>query len=198
MVAKGKEMKIKELKEKSSVILLFIFLVSGTCFANAGIPMFFIQFPFALFAAVPVIAIEALVLKKMMEATWREVILDSTKANFFSTIIGYPLSWGIAFGIELLTTGGSCGPGFGNFKDSLVTIIVEAAWLCPNEPFPKYAVPGALLVLLTIAWILSVFIEYWVVSFKRENKKKYWKPVITMNIASYLVLLILAVFFMVG
>ncbi len=149
--------------EKALRFGLVIMLALGAwfaCQANAGLPMFVVQFPFALFAALPVIGLETVVLKRLLRTNWRMSIWESTKANFFSTMIGYPLSWGIAFVIELLATGGSCGPGFDTLRDSLITTVVEAAWMCPYEPFPRFAVPGALLVLLTIAWVISVFVEF--------------------------------------
>jgi hypothetical protein len=180
---------------KYLLIVIICLLLTSNCFADAGLPMFVIQFPFALFAVIPVILIESFILKKMMKLSWKKVLIESTKANVVSTLIGYPLAWGFALGIELLTTGGSCGPGFNTFKDSLVTIIVEAAWLCPYEKLPNFVIPSMLLFLLTITWIISIFIEYKVLSLKKENKRIYLKPTIIMNSFSYLGLLIVAFFF---
>ena len=72
--------------------------------ANAGIPMIVITFPLMLICLLPVIIIEAYILKKQLNISTKESIISSTIANSFSTIIGIPLTWAALTLIPILTS----------------------------------------------------------------------------------------------
>jgi hypothetical protein len=71
--------------------------------ADIGVPMIFVQWPLMLFALVPVIAIEALVVCKGLTLPYGRAFAGSAKANVVSTLVGVPVAWGLMLILELAT-----------------------------------------------------------------------------------------------
>jgi ABC-type sulfate transport system permease component len=61
--------------------------------ADAGVPMICVQWPFMFCALLPVIAIEALIVRHRLHLSNRRSFVAAAKANFFSTLAGVPLAW---------------------------------------------------------------------------------------------------------
>lgn len=183
----------KMLKNIGIVFFLFLLLPPSIASANAGVPMIFLTFPVMIFALIPIILIEAGILKKFLKITYKKAFLSFGLANLVTTIIGFPLSWGLLLVLELLTTGGSCGPGFHNIGTSIITVIVEAAWICPWEEHLFWMVPIAFIICLIIAFLISVWIEYLIIKriFKNFDNKKVKKIVIIANSITYGLLIVL-------
>ena len=169
------------------IILVFTQPVS----ANAGVPVIFISFPLVLAGLIPVILIEIFFYWRVLKIEFRPLVSSTSLANLLSTLVGYPLAWGLLLGLEILTTGGSCGPGFDNALNGTLTAILEAAWLCDHATQLFWLIPVAFLLNLIIAYFISVFAEYLLIkrvtgfSDKKQLKRAVWQA----NLISYVFLL---------
>ena len=146
-----------------------------------------------LIALLPIILIESLVITREMTLSIRETIIPCSIANAVSTIAGFPLAWGLLLGLELLTTGGSCGPGFETLTSSIITVVLESAWLCPWEGQLHWMIPVAFINCLMVAFFVSVLTEYLVMKkmFAGREPSALKKVAYKANIVSYSLLVIL-------
>jgi hypothetical protein len=179
--------------------ILIVLCLPAVAYADAGVPMIYLSFPAMIIALLPVIFIETSVFKRIVPVTYKKSFVSNGVANAISTIVGFPIAWGLLFGLELLTTGGSCGPGFDSIPNSIITVIVEAAWLCPHEDHLYWLVPTAFIISLIMAFFISLTIEYFVnKKFHKEHDKKFIrKAVIIANLASYCLLVLAGLGFLV-
>jgi hypothetical protein len=177
------------------VVLLF----PAAAHANAGVPMIFLSYPVMLIALLPVIFIETSIFKKVVTLPYKNALVSNGVANAISTLAGFPLAWGFLLAIELITTGGSCGPGFSTLPKSIITVIVEAAWLCPHEDHLYWLVPTAFIISLIVAFFISLLIEYYINKrfHKDQDKGRIRKAVYLANISSYALLVSLSVGYLV-
>jgi len=167
-------------------------------YANAGVPMIFISYPVMLAMLVPVIGLETHVFHKIFNVSYKRSLLSNSVSNAVSTLAGYPLAWGFLFGIEIIATGGSCGPGFDTVPDSIITVIVESAWLCPWESRLYWLVPAAFIISLFAAFIFSMIIEYYIgrLFYKSHDKILLRKAVLLSNIFSYALLMAVGIIYL--
>ena len=70
--------------------------------ANVGIPMIFVQMPAMVCELIPVIIIEALLIRRWVSLSYRDAFVGITKANFVSTLVGVPVAWLAMFLLELV------------------------------------------------------------------------------------------------
>src|SRR6266536_1309802 len=71
--------------------------------ADIGVPMIFVQWPLMICALLPVIAIEALVVRKRLALSYGRAFAGAAQANVVSTLAGVPLAWGLMLLLELAT-----------------------------------------------------------------------------------------------
>jgi hypothetical protein len=71
--------------------------------ADVGVPMIFIQWPLMICALMPVIAIEALVIRKRLSLSYGRAFGGAAKANVISTLAGVPLAWALMLILEFAT-----------------------------------------------------------------------------------------------
>ena len=71
--------------------------------ADVGVPMIFVDWPLMICALIPVIAIEALIIRKRLVLSFGRAFAGATKANVVSTLVGVPLAWGIMLAVEFAT-----------------------------------------------------------------------------------------------
>src|SRR5438309_5133249 len=71
--------------------------------ADVGVPMIFVQWPLMICALLPVIAIEALVVRKRLSLSYGRAFGGAAKANVVSTLAGVPLAWGLMLILEFAT-----------------------------------------------------------------------------------------------
>lgn len=184
------------------ILFLAMLLVAATPFpalANAGVPMIYLTYPAMLMALLPIILVESIVIQKSLNIAFKKAIIPNGVANAVSTIAGFPLAWGLLLGLELLTTGGSCGPGFQTVSNSIITVILESAWLCPWEDQLYWLMPIAFLNCLIVAFFLSFVIEYLIMKkmLKEHEKSIVRKVTCKANIISYSLLVILNIGYLV-
>ncbi|MEI8290136.1 MAG: hypothetical protein WCH99_11745 [Verrucomicrobiota bacterium] len=65
--------------------------------ADVAIPIVFKQWPLMLGALVPVIIVEALLIRRWVQLSYRDAFIGMTKANLLSTLAGIPLAWLVMF-----------------------------------------------------------------------------------------------------
>jgi len=190
----NKNEKKRNLLRISLLAITLCLLLPVQASANAGVPMIFLSFPLMLITLVPIIFIESHIYTKTTGSPFKKSVAASATANSISTIAGFPLAWGLLLGLEILTTGGSCGPGFDTIPNSILTVILESAWLCPREDQLYWLIPVAFINSLIVAFFISVFIEYWILKkfMKNTDRKIVKKATYIANMTSYSLLVLLA------
>lgn len=139
--------------------LMICLLLPSPVWAKAGVPMIFLSFPVMLVALLPIIFLEGCIYKRKLETAFKDSLSSSAAANALSTLGGFPLAWGLLLIVELITTGGRCGPGFDTLPKTIWTAIVESAWLCPWQDPLYRLIPVAFINSLVVAFFLSVSME---------------------------------------
>ena len=180
-----------------TIFLIFFFPV--VAYANAGVPMIFLSYPVMILALLPIIFIEASIFKRVVPIPYKNALVSNGAANAISTLAGFPLAWGFLLVIELITTGGSCGPGFSTISESIVTVIVEAAWICPHEKQLYWLIPSAFIISLIVAFFVSLIIEYYINKrfHKEQDNGSIKKAVYLANFSSYGLLISLSLGYLV-
>jgi hypothetical protein len=168
--------------------------------ADAGIPMIFVTWPAMVIALVPVIALEALLIRKRVPYEPWQIVRATAAANLFSTIIGIPLTWlglvafemVIGFAVSLI-------PGIQHWHGPVaraIGFIFAVAWL-PPFGVTRAAIPLAALVLLIPFYFVSVWSERLVMKRMLQatseevapeggvSKKRLWRAVRDANLLSY-------------
>lgn len=130
-------------------------------FANAGVPMLFLQLPAMLWALLPVILIEILVAQAMLKLSFAKAGKALVTANLATTLVGFPLVWILLVGMEL-ALGGGRAYGLMTFWTRAYAVTVQAPWLIPYEDDLHWMIPVAATYLLIPAFFASVFIERWI------------------------------------
>jgi len=101
--------------------------------ADAGIPMLFVTWPAMVIALVPVIAMEALLIRKRVVYKPWPIFRATAAANLVSTIIGIPLTWLALVACEMLIGPAlSRIPGIQNWHGPVartIGFVFAAAWL---------------------------------------------------------------------
>lgn len=153
-----------------------------------------------LCALVPVILVEALLIRRWLPLSYKDAFWGTTVANLASTIVGVPLAWLFMFVMELgILFPMSVVADHWHWKmDSpawqVLGFIVSVAWLGPAEKHLYWMIPTALALLLIPSFIVSVWIE-------RRISRSFWqwldvetvrRAVLKANVASYGILFLLA------
>jgi hypothetical protein len=161
-------------------------LLPSLAHADAGVPMIFVTFPYMCMALIPIIFIEAWVLKKSVDVKFKKAFWTTALSNVVSTVVGIPLTWGFLVGIQMLTRGGY-GYGIDNIFTMFLAVTWQAPWLIPYENELYWMVPTASFFLLVPFFYASWWIEYWTIRFfYREIAPPVMKHLeFKMNLYSY-------------
>jgi len=146
------------------VALLFI---PAHANADAGVPLLPFAYPVILLFLIPVIAIEMIYLRARLKTGWRVTLLATAKANVVTMLIGYPLAWLLFLALELVLWGGLAITGLssrlhwapGHGIAEMIIVATSAAWMGPVGE--RWAIPLAFVILLIPSFILSGFLESW-------------------------------------
>ncbi len=173
--------------------------------ADAGIPMLAVTWPAMLVALLPIIAIEALVLKSRLKLSLQVTAKAAALANVVSTVAGIPVTWLILAVLEFLFTRGGTAFGLATPLRRFLSVTIQAPWLVPYGPSEmRWMVPTAALALIPPFFLASWLLETLIVSASlRKRNLDLWKPhdprarsrvlrssVFRANIASYAMLAI--------
>ena len=162
--------------------------------------MIFIQWPLMLAALVPVILVEAILIRRWLPLSYRDAFLGAGRANVYSTAVGIPMAWGIMFLVDLalMLPLGLVASELHWQLDSpvfqAVAIIVMMAWEVPGDQHVHWIIPMAVALLLIPSFFVSVGIE-------RRSYRRPWpaadpialnRGVYFANLWSYAALFIMA------
>ena len=184
------------------LILAVVALSPATCFANAGVPMLYIEWPFMISLLIPVILLESGLLSKFLKINFKESFALMGKANLLSTFVGFPLSWLLHFLVEMASY---IFPYMAQKFDlefisattyhnnellfDILGLLVTAPWIAPIEDKLHWMIPAAGIISLIPAYFVTVFFEY------KFLKKRISidalivrKNIIKINLYSYLFL----------
>ena len=141
-----------------AALALALNFLPGVAEANIGVPMVAVFLPPLWLALLPVIAVEAWVLTRLISVSPVEAVKAAALGNVLSTIVGIPIMWLILATVQLSVAGDALGlatPG-----TRIYAVTVQAPWLIPYEEHLGWMIPVALAVLAVPAYALSVVIEW--------------------------------------
>ena len=130
------------------ILLALVCLMLATARANSGVPMLAIYLPPASLLLIPIILIEAAHGTLRWGVPFRGALKAFALANVVSTIIGVPLCWAVAAGVELICCGDAVG--LGTVGQRVFAVTVQAPWLIPYETDLWWMVPAATAVLTVL------------------------------------------------
>ncbi|MBP7864491.1 MAG: hypothetical protein KA419_00970 [Acidobacteria bacterium] len=175
--------------------------------ANAGLPMIIVQLPLMVCALIPVIVLEALLIRRWVKLSYRDAFIGIARANLASTFVGVLLAWVFAlfFGwvgqslLSALEDRLRISPFSATTK--AIEFVLQAAWLIPRSGAHAdwVIVPAAAAILLVPCFYVSLWIE-------RKECLKAWpgadpavviKGVYRVNVVSYGALFLLACAYMI-
>jgi len=168
---------------------IFMFGFADIARADAGVPMLFLTLPGMLVALIPIIAVESIVVGRVLGTSVAPRIKSVAIANVVSTVVGIPLTW-VALVVLQMVTGGSSAHGLASPTQKLLAVTWQAPWLIPYEGDLYWMVPTASLVLLVPFFITSYLIEAPIVA-RIESANRITQvrsAVFRANLCSYLFL----------
>lgn len=136
-------------------------------FANAGLPMIFIELPFLALALIPVAFMEALVYDAGLRLPFRRALGGAVIANLFSTFLGVPVAWIVLVLCDVTISGGRAW-GLDTPLLRLAAVTVQAPWLVPYENEAHWMVPAASLFLMLPFFVASALTESFVL-------RRWWR-----------------------
>jgi hypothetical protein len=154
--------------------------------ANASVPMLGIEWIGMLLALVPVIIVEALVYRHRLKMETRRAFAGATSGNLVSTLFGVPLAWLASFLLSI--AGGVIGVGdLRGPLGQIANVILNPAWLFPDERNLYWMIPLAALTLLVPTYFASVLIEGAVcrLVWPQTDRGAVWRATWLANLASY-------------
>ena len=169
--------------------------------ADIGVPMIFIQWPLMICALIPVIVVEALLIRRWVPLSYRDAFIGTTKANLLSTLAGFPLAWLAMFAVEMAVMfplASAADKWHWHFLDSpffqIVGFLIGIAWLGPSGGEAYWLVPLAAALLLIPSFYVSVWLERFICrrAWPSSDVAAVRLGVYRANMASYVVLFILA------
>lgn len=168
---------------------LFFFLIPAFCYADAGLPMIIYAYPFMILGLIPIILIESISMKNMLQIDLKKSIIICSSSNIFSTLLGVPLAWMLLVFLQIIT-GGDGNIITGTFLDKVIEVTWQAPWLLPDEENFHWMVPCAMLFLLIPFFFVSWWSEYQIskILIKYIDRKKIRTAVLYSNIYSYIFL----------
>lgn len=141
-----------------------VLVLPSAAYANAGVPVIGTTAGFMIMLLIPIILIEAAILRKYLDIGYKKALGPSVRANLLSTIAGLPLAFVFTWALgEATQTSGW-----------IVTEDISAAFL-------------AIALQLLVAFFVSVYLEYLVVgkAFKQIEKVKIKQAVWRANEVTY-------------
>lgn len=172
-------------------LALFAFLTffPEPAIADAGVPMVFVTLPSMLIALVPIIVLEAIVIRRMLGISLKDAAKVSAVINMVSTVIGIPITWFILVSIEIVTAGGKAYGLETPFKKFLA-VSLQAPWLIPYDKDLNWMVPAAFSWLLIFFFFMSVKLEGYIAKrmLKDLETQLINRAVLVANLWSYAVL----------
>jgi hypothetical protein len=141
---------------------LALFCCASPALANAGTPMLALAWPAYWIALLPMIAVQAMVLRRLLEIDWPRALKVSTFGNLWSTFLGVPIVWFMLLAVELLA-GVVMGALHASRTWDYILFPLMAAWLGPTQnawvvyaAFAVLAIPFCAVAILIEGRVASV------------------------------------------
>lgn len=164
--------------------------------ADVGIPMVFVQVATMAMALVPVILAESIVVRWKLGQPFGITLWNTGVANLASTVFGIPLAWVAMLIPELIVAGG--GANLNDLSSATLwhSVFYQAAWLPPYGKPLAWMIPAASLMLLPLAFALSVLIEGQVLAtfWPSITRARVLRASLLANVVSYVALVAVEVF----
>jgi hypothetical protein len=148
--------------------------------------MIFWQMPVAAVALLPIVLVESLVTLPIVKQRFGLTALRVLAANALSTFVGIPIAW-IGMLIVNIATTGTRAHGFDTPWNAFQSVVLQASWLVPYEDQLVWLVPAATLILLGPYFLVSVFVERWLLrrQFRDVEPGRITRAAWLANAASY-------------
>lgn len=171
------------------LVALWAALTPALAHANVGVPMIVIVMPVMVLSLLPIIAVEAHVLRRALDVPGKRAVKAVVWTNLLSTFIGIPLSWILLVGVQFLVDSGR-PHGLETLQGKILSVTVQAPVLMPYNEGAGWMVPAALLVLMVPFFFASWWSEYWLARFlfKDRERPTVWRAVRNANLVSYALL----------
>jgi hypothetical protein len=171
--------------------LAAVIFTSLSASANVGVPMVAVFLPPLWLSLIPIIAVEAWVVKRKLELPVSRSLSAVALGNVLSSIVGIPLMWGVLATIEAVFADEA--RGLDTIGRRVYAVTVQAPWLLPYESDLRWMIPSALLVLAVPAYLLSVLIEWRVLLpfVATDRRLQVLRATAVANAASYGLLVVL-------
>lgn len=130
--------------------------------ADIGLPMIFLSWPGMVFALLPVIFVETIILVRRLSLRVAQVMPGVSIANMISTGVGIPITW-LALVIGQQLTGGGRAFGLDSFSGRFLAVTWQAPWLIPYESDLFWMIPAAMLTLLVPYFFMTWAVEYLII-----------------------------------
>lgn len=161
--------------------------------ANAGVPMLFVQWPVMVLALIPILLVEAGLLRWRLALPLENCIRGSLIANLVSTFVGIPLTW-IGLVCAEFAAGTDRYFAVETPLQRIVAVTLQAPWLGPHEHELRWMVPAASLVLLIPFLATSVIVEGLILTrlWRDLPRRRVWAAALMANGVSYGLLMLYA------
>ncbi len=140
-------------------------------FADMGVPILVFTFPAMLALLVPIIFVEAWLCRRWLGVSTWAAVKSNAVANLVSTLLGVPFVWLLALVLEFFVFGTILRiPSVAQIADKwhsplayVISTILSAAWLGPDERNLYWMIPVAATALLVPTFFMSVWIETFII-----------------------------------
>ncbi len=132
---------------------------------NVALPLMYLDLrALALFFLVPIVIVEAAVVRRMAGIPWFRCLGPVAVANAATTLLGYPLGWLLMRGVRAVTGSSFYGGTPFNFPWDLgLNAAFYDTWLSMSMSWPAMLLVYAVsLLLLVLACIVSIWVETWI------------------------------------
>lgn len=133
--------------------------------ANAGVPMIVVQLGIMIWALVPIVLIEAGVIRTRLGGRYGNTLLQTAVANIASTLLGVPLTWIVLLVLQF-TLGGGDLPD----RPGLTDVVRQIAWIGGGDkPLPQWFFPAMAIVVQCPFFAASWLTEWGVLAAFRRG-----------------------------
>jgi hypothetical protein len=133
-----------------------LFFFASPALANAGTPMLALAWPAYWIALLPMIVVQALILRRLLKINWPRALKVTTFGTLWSTFLGVPMVWFMLLAVELLV-GVVMGALHASRSWDYILFPLMAAWLGPTQN--AWVVYAAFAVLAVPFCAVAILIE---------------------------------------
>ena len=139
-------------------LLIVLTMISVTAHADIALPMLVVVWPISWLLLIPVILLEGIIARRILNENWSQSLKLSGKANVISTFIGIPVVWTVLT-FALLITSELGQQTLPEYITSVIFLLGNAVWLTPNASSTDSIVTIAAAALYIPFYFASVWIE---------------------------------------